>query len=113
MNETVQDNTKVVNRPNHYTDGQIEVIDFITDKNLDFSLGNTIKYIARAGKKDPNKYVEDLSKAAWYLNHKLLEIGMNGSPDIIESVCRQMEAEIGTLGNHISKLSQLQKKQTD
>lgn len=57
-----------VNHPTHYTDGKIEVIDFIEDKNLNFHLGNTIKYIARAGKKDASKFIEDLQKASWYLN---------------------------------------------
>ena len=57
-----------VNHPAHYTDGKIEVIDFIEDKNLPYHLGNAVKYIARAGKKDPEKESEDLKKAVWYLN---------------------------------------------
>ena len=57
-----------VNRPAHYTDGQIEVIDFIEDKKLGYHLGNAVKYISRAGKKDPEKTAEDLKKAVWYLN---------------------------------------------
>lgn len=60
-----------VNRPAHYTDGKIEVIDFIQDKNLGFCLGNTVKYIARAGKKDPDKHIEDLKKARWYLDREI------------------------------------------
>jgi len=56
-----------VNHPPHYSDGKIEVIDFIEDKKLGFHLGNAVKYIARAGKKDPEKTVEDLEKAKWYL----------------------------------------------
>ncbi len=60
-----------VNHPAHYTDGKIEVIDFIEDKQLDFCLGNSVKYIARAGKKDPSKIIEDLKKAQWYLNRKI------------------------------------------
>jgi len=60
-----------VNHPAHYTDGKIEVIDFIEDKNLDFHTGNAVKYIARAGKKDPSKEIEDLQKAIWYLNRKI------------------------------------------
>ena len=51
-----------VNHPSHYTDGKIEVIDFIEDKKLGFHLGNSVKYIARAGKKDPSKEIEDLEK---------------------------------------------------
>lgn len=56
-----------VNHPKHYTDGKIEVIDFIEDKKLPYHLGNVIKYVCRAGKKDPLKEVEDLQKAEWYL----------------------------------------------
>lgn len=56
-----------VNHPSHYTDGKIEVIDFIEDKKLGFHLGNAVKYIARAGKKDPAKTIEDLEKAIWYI----------------------------------------------
>lgn len=63
-----------VNRPSHYTDGKIEVIDFIEDKNLGFCLGNAIKYIARAGKKDPTKEVEDLKKARWYIERRIKEL---------------------------------------
>jgi hypothetical protein len=56
-----------VNHPSHYTDGKIEVIDFIEDKKLGFHLGNAVKYISRAGKKDPEKEIQDLEKAQWYL----------------------------------------------
>lgn len=56
-----------VNHPSHYNQGKIEVIEFLEDKNLGFHLGNAVKYISRAGKKDPNKTVEDLEKAIWYL----------------------------------------------
>lgn len=61
----------VVNRPAHYTDGKIEVIDFIEDKGLNFHRGNAVKYIARAGKKDPAKEVEDLKKARWYIDREI------------------------------------------
>ena len=40
-----------VNHPAHYCDGGIEVIDFIKAKNLDFCLGNAVKYLSRCGKK--------------------------------------------------------------
>lgn len=69
-----------VNHPSHYTSGKIEVIDFIEDQKLDMHCGNAVKYIARAGKKDPSKEVEDLKKASWYINRKikLLEDKNNG-----------------------------------
>ena len=60
-----------VNHPSHYNAGRIEVIDFIEDQNLNFNLGNAVKYISRAGKKDPAKFREDLEKAIWYLNREL------------------------------------------
>ena len=63
-----------VNHPSHYTDGKIEVIDFIEDKNLNFHRGNAVKYIARAGKKNPEKEVEDLEKAVWYTNREIQRI---------------------------------------
>ena len=55
-----------VNHPSHYTSGGIETIDFIEAKDLDYNLGNVIKYITRADKK--GKKLEDLKKAQWYLN---------------------------------------------
>ena len=52
----------VVNHPGHYTDGRIEVIEFIEDKQFGYHLGNAVKYISRAGKKDPAKEIEDFVK---------------------------------------------------
>ncbi len=60
-----------VNHPAHYTGGQIEVIDFIEDKELGFHLGNAVKYISRAGRKNPDKIIEDLRKAVWYINRQI------------------------------------------
>lgn len=63
-----------VNHPSHYTDGKIEVIDYIEDKKLGFCLGNAIKYISRAGKKDPTKEIEDLNKAKWYIERRIKQL---------------------------------------
>ena len=65
----------VVNHPSHYTDGKIEVIDFIEDKKLNFHRGNAVKYIARAGKKNPEKEIEDLQKARWYIDREIKRLG--------------------------------------
>lgn len=62
-----------VNNPSHYTDGNIEVIEY-EDKKLGFCLGNVIKYISRAGKKDPDKEIEDLKKAKWYIDKRIKEL---------------------------------------
>ena len=71
--------SETVNHPKHYTDGKIEVIDFIEDKKLNYHRGNAIKYIARAGKKDPAKEVEDLQKAVWYLNREIERLKERGN----------------------------------
>lgn len=66
-----------VNHPSYYTYGNIEPIDFIIDKKLGFCLGNAVKYISRAGKKDPSKLVEDLEKAIWYIRYYINTVAAN------------------------------------
>lgn len=58
-----------VNHPDHYKAGGIETIDFIEAKNLNYHLGNVVKYIARADSKGNRK--EDLLKAQWYLDREI------------------------------------------
>lgn len=58
-----------VNHPAHYTRGKIEVCDFILDQQLVYCLGNVVKYVTRADHK--GKPLEDLKKAAWYLNREI------------------------------------------
>jgi len=72
--EVVDKANDPVNHPSHYTDGKIEVIDFIEDKKLNFHLANAVKYISRAGKKDPGKEIEDLEKARWYLDRYIQKL---------------------------------------
>lgn len=60
-----------VNHPSHYTYGSIEVMDYIEDKGFNFALGNAVKYISRAGRKDADKTIQDLKKANWYLNREI------------------------------------------
>ena len=57
--------------PSHYTRGTIEVWDFIRDQDLNYHLGNAIKYICRAGYKDANSKASDLKKAIHYLENEL------------------------------------------
>jgi hypothetical protein len=59
-----------VNHPAHYKAGGVETIDFIEAKDLNYRLGNVIKYVSRAGKKNSDP-VQDLEKAAWYLNREI------------------------------------------
>lgn len=65
----------LVNHPDHYTDGGIETIDFIEAKKLPYHLGNAVKYISRAGKKDKDKTAEDLLKARWYIDRYIKLLG--------------------------------------
>ena len=57
--------------PSHYTRGSIEVWDFIRDQQLNYHLGNAIKYICRAGFKGDNSKTQDLKKAIHYLENEL------------------------------------------
>ncbi len=61
-----------VNHPSHYggKDNVYEAIKVIEAWDLDFCLGNVVKYLSRAGKKS-NKKIEDLEKALWYLNREI------------------------------------------
>lgn len=95
-------NSDVINNPSHYTDGGIETIDFIEAKNLDFYLANVVKYVSRAGKKDPEKTLEDLEKAEWYLKRKIskLEEDINSEPTVLnEPVVTITSSDFGTIVN--------------
>ena len=60
----------IVNNPSHYCEGRTyEPITVIKDWGLNFNLGNTVKYIARAGRKDD--ILQDLKKAKFYLDWEI------------------------------------------
>lgn len=63
---------EAVDHPAHYggRDNLYEAIKVIEAWSLGFCLGNTVKYISRAGKKK-GAPLEDLKKAAWYLNREI------------------------------------------
>lgn len=65
-----------VDHPAHYggADNAYETIRVIEAWGLGFCLGNAVKYISRAGKKDPAALVEDLEKARWYLDHEIARL---------------------------------------
>ena len=66
----------LVNHPSHYggADNPYETIKVIRAWGLGFSLGNAVKYISRAGRKDPTKLIEDLKKARWYLDEEIAQL---------------------------------------
>lgn len=71
--ERVQNEEDNVNHPSHYTWLKklcgIEVLDIT--RHLDFNTGNAVKYLLRAGRKDPKKTIEDLEKAIFYIKDKI------------------------------------------
>jgi hypothetical protein len=70
-----------VNHPTHYggKESVYEAIKVIDAWELGFSLGNTVKYISRAGKKDSDKELQDLKKALWYLQHHIEQLEKKGN----------------------------------
>lgn len=62
-----------VNHPSHYTQYPVEVIELT--RHMSFTRGNAVKYIARAGfKGSPEKELEDLKKARWYIDDSITEV---------------------------------------
>jgi hypothetical protein len=71
----VVDHAPAVDHPAHYGgDSTYETIKVIEAWGLDFALGNAVKYISRAGKKDATKTLEDLEKARWYLDRRIAQL---------------------------------------
>jgi hypothetical protein len=57
--------------PKHYRSSKYQAISVIRDWALSFELGNVLKYVQRAGKKNSASRQEDLQKALWYLLHEI------------------------------------------
>ncbi len=64
-----------INHPDHYCHG-IKAIDYIESHNMNFNLGNVIKYVTRAGLKSENA-IEDLQKAKWYIEREIERGGLH------------------------------------
>lgn len=71
-----------IDHPQHYggASDPFEAIKVIDAWGLGFALGNSLKYIARAGKKPGVDAVIDLRKAAWYLNHEIERLVREAKP---------------------------------
>jgi hypothetical protein len=67
--------TDMVHHPTHYTShpSGVECIEVVEHYN--FNVGNAIKYLWRAGLKDGADHLEDLQKAAWYVNREIRRVG--------------------------------------
>lgn len=66
-----KDKAETVNHPPHYQIGGLECIDVIEALGLNFSLGCVLKYLWRAGRKPEVELLEDMRKAAWYLQREI------------------------------------------
>lgn len=66
--EKADDEIDMINHPQHYQHG-IEPIEYIESHNLNFNLGNVIKYVSRAPFKGTE--LQDLKKAKWYLEREI------------------------------------------
>ena len=78
-----------VKNPSYYNRGKIEVWEFIEDQGLDYHTGNAVKYIARAGFKNPSKEVEDLQKAIAFLERKIKVL--NGTTDVNREITTYLD----------------------
>ena len=72
--EQLNDNTNTT--PSHYQ-GTIQPIDLINAQDLNFNLGNVVKYVCRAGKKQGENVLSDLDKAKNYINYEIERIKKN------------------------------------
>ena len=64
------------NTPKHYQ-GTIQPIDLINAQNLNFNLGNVVKYVCRTGKKQGENILSDLEKAQNYINYEIERVKNN------------------------------------
>jgi len=73
--------------PQYYRRGSIQPWSFIRDQELNFHLGNVIKYVCRAGHKYDD--IDDLEKAIHYLKN---EVEFRTSQRVQELVqCEKLE----------------------
>lgn len=63
-----------INHPKHYTSHPSGIETIEITRHMNFNRGNAVKYLMRAGLKDPAKEVEDLQKAAWYIQDEIKRI---------------------------------------
>ena len=64
----------LISHPEHYRPGVYEAINVIRAWELNFAMGNALKYICRAGRKNPETEIEDLRKAIFYLQSQIISL---------------------------------------
>ena len=97
--------------PSYYKRGKAQVWDFIRDNDLNFHLGNAVKYIARAGYKDSKK--EDLIKAIHYLENELehtintTAAGQGISEGVPSANLEDRISKVGTEGSNSGRVQRI------
>ena len=92
----MEEANKNVSHPSHYNQG-IEAIDIIESWDLNFSLGNAIKYILRSPYK--GKQIEDLEKARWYIDREINRLKDEMVKKNIEECVRKTSFSMKNLEN--------------
>lgn len=72
--ESTETKTDEIRHPSHYCFGKYEPVKVIQDWKLSFCLGNVVKYLARAGRKEGNSKLQDLLKAKQYIEFEIEEL---------------------------------------
>jgi hypothetical protein len=72
----LEENMDIVNHPKHYTEHPSGIECIQITEHMGFNLGNAVKYIWRADLK--GNAIEDLKKAAWYINREIQRRESNG-----------------------------------
>lgn len=80
QNKTDEKQSDEISKPSHYCEGRkYEPKDVIRDWNLNFNLGNVVKYISRNGRKQNESSIKDLQKAQQYLDFEIEALGKESS----------------------------------
>ncbi len=74
--------TTQINHPDYYRAGKFECADYIEAFDLNFNLGNVIKYVTRAGRKTEDA-VPDLQKARIYLDREIARVSHEKDADLL------------------------------
>jgi len=83
-----------VNHPPHYNAYKgLEVIDLVEQMN--FCRGNAVKYIARAGLKSKGTEIQDLEKAAWYIQREIARLKLEDIPQEVENEVERLKRKLG------------------
>lgn len=69
--DSIEKKPDLVNHPPHYTDGGVDTLTYIEAKDLNYRLGNVVKYVSRCGKKLNSDPLQDLMKARFYLQREI------------------------------------------